>query len=75
MGLLGRINIRSMRWRGGQTTVSDSDRSAARGTCQVRSRKPLQKKYVAKGADQNIGWNTLKLGGAIATLSGLSLFG
>ena len=54
--------------------VAVSDPSVARGTCHVRSRKLLQK-VVAKDAVQTKGWIQLKLGGLIASMGGLNLFG
>ena len=40
----GRANIQSMRQNGGKTMLTVSDRLVARGKCQVRWCKPLQKR-------------------------------
>ena len=65
----GRANNHSMRRNGGKTLVTVSDRPVARGTCHVRSRKPLQKD-VAQGAGQTNGKIRLKPPISIAKLSG-----
>ena len=63
-----------MRRNVGKTMNTVSDQSAARGTCHMRFRKPLQK-IVAKGAGHTNGRIRLKLGGSIATMGGLNLLG
>ena len=40
---LGRVSILSMRRKGGKTMAPVTDRSVARGTCHMRSRKTSQK--------------------------------
>ena len=68
----GQTNIRSRRRNGGKT-ISVSDRSIARSTCHVRTRKLLQKALV-KGTGQANGRIRLKSGGPIATMGWLNLF-